>query len=251
MIIGRLKARAGYRMDRTIGARAPGTIERVAGAGLTDAVDCNVYVVYGRDRALLVDTGAGRTPFEIPSEVETALVTHLHADHAAGAAAIARAGIEVLAHPWTAEGLVAGDEQRAGLDRARAWGMYPSDQRLEPCPAVTPIDDGARIELGGCSVDVVATPGHSSGHLSLQVEAEDGRRSLVAGDLVFPDGTISLQVMPDCHIESLWQSIERVRAFAPDALYAGHLSPVEHDATNHIDAALGEFRSGRIPRSHD
>jgi glyoxylase-like metal-dependent hydrolase (beta-lactamase superfamily II) len=97
----------------------------------------------------------------------------------------------------------------------------------------------------------VSTPGHSSGHLSLQVEGEDGRRSLVAGDLVFPGGTISLQVMPDCHIESLWQSIERVRTFEPDALYAGHLPPLENDAVSHIDAALAEFRSGRVPRSHD
>jgi hydroxyacylglutathione hydrolase len=238
-------------MDRTIGARAPGTIDRIAGADLTDPLDCNVYVVHGRDRALLVDTGTGRVPFEIPAEVTMAIVTHLHADHSAGAAALGRAGLEMLAHPWTADGLMSGDEERAGLDRARAWGMYPSDQRLEPCPGVTAIDDGARIDLGGCVVQVVSTPGHSAGHLSLQVEGEDGRRSLVAGDLIFPGGTISLQVMPDCHIESLWQSIERVRGFEPDALYAGHLPPVEKDATSHIDAALAEFRSGRVPRSHD
>ena len=146
---------------------------------------------------------------------------------------------------------MAGDEERAGLDRARRWGMYPSDQRLEPCPEVKPIDDGARIDLGGCVVQVIATPGHSSGHLSLQVEGEVSRRSLIAGDLVSPGGTISLQVMPDCHIESLWKSIERVRIFEPDALYAGHLSPVEQHAMSHINAVLGEFRSGRIPRSHD
>jgi glyoxylase-like metal-dependent hydrolase (beta-lactamase superfamily II) len=237
-------------MDRAI-ARAPGTIERIAGADLTDALDCNVYVVYGRDEALLVDTGTGRASFDVPTEVATAIVTHLHADHSAGAAALARAGLVILAHPWTAAGLMSGDEERAGLDRARTWGMYPSDQRLEPCPHVRAIDDGLRLDLGGCVVHVVSTPGHSSGHLSLLVESDDDRRSLVAGDLVFPGGTISLQVMPDCHIESLWQSIEQVRAFEPDALYAGHLAPVENDATSHLDSALAEFRSGRIPRSHD
>jgi hydroxyacylglutathione hydrolase len=238
-------------MDRAIGARVPGKVERIAGADLTDPLDCNVYVVYGRDKALLVDTGTGRVPLDVPPEVAMVIVTHLHADHSAGAAALAREGLALLAHPWTAAGLMSGDEERAGLDRARAWGMYPSDQRLEPCPDVTTIDDDARIDLGGCAVHVVFTPGHSSGHLSLQVEGEGGRRSLVAGDLVFPGGTISLQVMPDCHIESLWQSIERVRTFEPDALYAGHLLPVENDATSHIDIALAGFRSGRVPRSHD
>ena len=99
-------------------------------------------------------------------------------------------------------------------------------------------------------MDVVETPGHAAGHLSLLVTAEDGRRSLIAGDLVFPGGTISLQVMPDCDIETLWQSIERVRPFEPDALYAGHLDPVEQGASGHVEAALQAFRSGRIPPDH-
>ena len=69
---------------------------------------------------------------------------------------------------------------------------------------------------GGCRVTVVATPGHAAGHISLLVEA-DGR-SLVAGDLVFPGGTISLQVMPDCSIDSIWQSIERCACSSRTAL---------------------------------
>ena len=45
-------------MGRTVGCRVPGTIARIAGAELTHPLDCNVYVVYGREEALLVDTAS-------------------------------------------------------------------------------------------------------------------------------------------------------------------------------------------------
>jgi glyoxylase-like metal-dependent hydrolase (beta-lactamase superfamily II) len=223
-------------------------VERIAGADLTDAYDCNVYVIYGRDRAVMVDAGSGRASLNVPSEVDTVILTHLHADHAAGARALGARGLRILAHPWTAEGLAHGDEERAGLARARAWGMYPPEQRLEPWPEVESVDDGASFDLGGCRVEVVATPGHASGHISLLVES--GKRALVAGDLVFPGGTISLQVMPDCNIDAIWQSIERVRELEPDELHAGHLAPVESGAVSHLDRALAAFRTGRIPPDH-
>jgi len=224
-------------------------IERVGGAGITEALDCNVYLVRGRDRAVLVDAGAGRTPLAVPEDVDTVILTHLHADHAAGAQALGRRGLAILAHPWTAAGLATGDEERSGLARARGWGMYPADQELPAWPAAQTLEDGDELDLGGCHILVLETPGHADGHLSLLVE-QDGVRSLIAGDLVFPGGTISLQVMPDCSIEALWHSIERVRELSPDGLYAGHLDPVTRGATAHLDQALAVFGTGAIPAQH-
>jgi hydroxyacylglutathione hydrolase len=240
-----MRSHTGQRTDLPV---LPGTIERIAGADLTDAWDCNVYVVHGRERAVLVDAGAGRASFPVPDAVDCVILTHLHADHAAGARRLGERGLPVLAEAWTAEGLAAGDEERSGLRRAREWGMYPRDQRLGAWPDVASIEDGTTLDLGGCTIEVVETPGHSLGHISLLVHAE--RRSLIAGDIVFPGGTISLQVQPDCSIDSIWQSIERLRALEPDALYAGHLEPVPTDATAHLDAALAEFRAGRVPPDH-
>jgi hydroxyacylglutathione hydrolase len=225
-------------------------IERIAGAGISDALDCNVYAIHGRDRSVLIDAGAGRTPLAVPERADAVILTHLHADHAAGAQALGRRGLAVLAHPWTAEGLARGDEQRSGLARARGWGMYPADQTLPAWPDVETIEDGAVIDLGDGRITAVATPGHADGHISLLVE-DDGVRSLIAGDLVFPGGTISLQVMPDCSIEAIWHSIERVRALAPEALYAGHLEPVTTGARDHLDKALAVFATGFVPPSHE
>jgi glyoxylase-like metal-dependent hydrolase (beta-lactamase superfamily II) len=125
-------------------------------------------------------------------------------------------------------------------------GFYPAGFRLEAC-AADGIDDGATLDLGGCTLTAIATPGHADGHLSFLVEDRDGRRTLLAGDLVFPGGRVVLQPLPDCRLDELWESLARVRALAPDALYAGHCEPVETGASDHLDVALAAFASGGIP----
>lgn len=226
-------------------------IERIGGGALgpllTDPFDGSFYVVRGRRRAILVDTGCGRRALRPPADVDTVLLTHLHLDHAGGAAALGAAGLRVLAHPWTAQALRTGDEERAGLLTAREQGIYPPDLRLKACPSVEDLDGGAVLDLGGGRLHVLDTPGHSDGHLAFLVEGSDGRRVLLAGDLVFAGGRVVLQALPDCRPERLRASLEQVRTLGPDALLAGHGEAVEHGATAHIDAALRHFEAGALP----
>ena len=217
------------------------------GPRLTADSDCNYYLVRGRKRAVLVDCGSGEQAVAVPAGVDAVLLTHLHLDHAGGAAALSRAGLEIFAHPWTAEGLRTGDEERAGLVLARGIGSYPPDARLAPCP-VRDLEDGAMIDLGGLTLTALATPGHSDGHHSYLALDEEGHRTLLAGDLVFADGRIVLQAIPDCRIDLLWESLERARATEPDALAPGHGRVVEHDAVAHLDVALAAFAAGGLPR---
>lgn len=230
-------------MEATVELVGGGTL----GLRLTDEWDCNIYAVRGRDRTVLVDSGAGRSAFEPPPEADTVLLTHLHVDHAGGAAGLAQRGLIVLAHPWAADGLASGDEQRAGLSAAREWGLYPPDAHLMACPSVEAIIDGAVLELGGCTVTAVETPGHSDGHLAFVVEDEENRRILLSGDLVFADGRVVLQPLPDCRVDLLWRSIQRIRSYEPEALYAGHGSPADADAVRHLDRALAAFARGSVP----
>ena len=229
----------------------PVVIERVGGGALapllTDPWDCSYYLVRGTRRAVLVDAGAGRRAVRPPAGVDAVLLTHLHLDHSGGAAGLAAVGLRVLAHPWTAEGLRRGDEERAGLVQARAAGIYPPNARLVACPAVEELDDGAVIELGGARLEALHTPGHSEGHLAFLVEEDTGRRTLLAGDLVFADGRVVLQSLPDVSAGRLRASLERVRALAPDALLAGHGRAVAEHAQAHLDAALRCFERGQLP----
>jgi len=230
---------------------AQGAVRLVAGgrlgARLSDDWDCNVYEVRGDDRVVLVDAGCGRAPLE-PGDADTVLLTHLHLDHAGGAAGLAARGLRVLAHPWTAAGLRTGDEQRAGLVISRERGFYPSDARLDPVPSAEDLADGAVLDLGGVTVTAVETPGHADGHHAFLVEERSGERTLVAGDLVFPGGAVVLQPLPDCRLDVLWASLVRARQLGAGDLAAGHGMPETDGAAASLDAAIAAFASGGLPR---
>jgi glyoxylase-like metal-dependent hydrolase (beta-lactamase superfamily II) len=208
--------------------------------------DCNVYAVRGSKSSVLIDAGAGLTPLAVPPGIDAVLLTHLHFDHAGGAAALASRGLAVYAHPWTAEGLRAGDAERAGLSISQERGFYPAEFVLQACAAQS-IDDGAVWDLGGISITALETPGHADGHLSFLAEDDAGTRTLLAGDLVFPGGHVVLQPLPDCRLDKLWDSLSRVRTFDPQQLYAGHCPPSESGAVAAIDTALAAFSAGGIP----
>lgn len=79
------------------------------GFGLTDAHDSHVYLVDGGTDAVLVDAGCGLAADRIAANVRACLgagpvsrilLTHAHADHAGGAADLARLlGATVMALP--------------------------------------------------------------------------------------------------------------------------------------------------------
>ena len=218
------------------------------GFGLTDDFDCHVYLVDGGTEYALIDAGGGRDPSSILAQiaadgldvdrVRKLLLTHAHADHAAGAAALrTRLGLEVLASPTAARYVRDGDERAISLDEARKAGVYPSEFVFQPSPVDAELVDGARVQVGDLTLEALETPGHASGHLSF-VMRQGGLTSVFCGDCLFFGGKIMLQATWDCSVADSIHSVERLATFPIDGLYPGHLMFAVRHGKRHVDRAM-------------
>lgn len=142
----------------------------------------------------LLDTGLRKSPDRIvaalrhigsdTSDVTRILLTHVHRDHAGGAAELARrTGRAVDVHEDDADFLRRGTAPP--LDRRRALGRLltrlPGDSSSEPAPVGQELYDGQVLDVGG-RLRVVHTPGHTPGHASYLHEPTG---VLVTGDALF------------------------------------------------------------------
>jgi glyoxylase-like metal-dependent hydrolase (beta-lactamase superfamily II) len=186
----------------------------------------NVYAVEDGDRIALVDAGWHRDDsWEAlrsglrqigaqPGDIARVLVTHIHHDHygqaprlrtEAGATILLGEGEErslrVITDP---DARRLADEDR--ITRLRQWGAAELIAPVEEVMARHPGDglaiwelpdilapDGYLVELGTRVLEVVATPGHTRGHVSL---LDREARLFFAGDHVLPHITPSLGVEP-------------------------------------------------------
>lgn len=218
------------------------------GFDLTDPFDCHVYLVDGGNELALVDVGAGmgaetivdnvrRGGFD-PKRIRHVLLTHAHGDHAGGAARMRR----LLDDPTiylsraVADFLREGNEQGISLDVAKQVGIYPPDYAFEPCEVDVELADGDTILVGDLTLQVLDTPGHSDGHVSVVLD-HGGQRSLFAGDVIFFGGKILLQNIYDCRLDAEIRSLRQLRELSVDALLPGHLTLSLRDGQRHIERA--------------
>ena len=229
------------------------------GVSLTDASDCNIYLVDGGSEAALIDAGGGQDPAAILSIIEahgiprdrvrSLLLTHGHADHAAGAASLRRAlDLRVLAARDIAGALRRGDEWAVGiaLGPAKEAGIYPTGFELPPCPIDGELAEGQAIQVGDYELRVLETPGHSSGHLSFLME-KDGLQILFGGDAIFFGGRIILQNIPDCDLQAYLRTIERLSELDVDIFLPGHLGFSLQRGQRHLDAARDALNRLAVP----
>ncbi len=129
-----------------------------------------------------------------PARIRTVVMTHLHADHA-GAISEFPASMFVLdKREWAA---AAGGSERDGYVRRQFDHGF--DFRLVDFegPATDSFTSfGRSIDLfGDGSVRLVATPGHSKGHLSVVLRLED-REALLCGDAAYTEDAIENATVP-------------------------------------------------------
>ena len=229
-----------------------------AGFSLTHPLDCHVYLVDGGEEAALIDAGVGLATEEVlagiratgldPVRIRWLLLTHAHADHAGGAAALREAlpGVRVALAAEAAPWLRTADEEAISLSFARRAGFYPAEYSLRPCPVDRELREGDEIRVGDLTLQVIETPGHCAGHLSFLMEEED-RRVLFGGDHVFHGGRISLQNIPDCSLQAYARSMDKLAELEIDTLLPGHLTLSLRRGQRHIASAHRAFQALALP----
>lgn len=219
------------------------------GFGLTDAYDCHVYLLDGGGELAIVDCGSGfgidailaqvRADGFDPDRIAHVILTHAHGDHAGGCARMVAALGDrpaVYLSRERAQALRDGDDAATSVDVAVAAGIYPADYTLEPCRVDVELAGGDEIRVGDLRLQVLETPGHADGHVSLLFE-EAGRRQLIVGDVLFHGGKILLQNIHDCRIDRMVSSLRSLRGLEIDGLFPGHLTFALAGGQAHVERA--------------
>jgi len=228
------------------------------GFNLTHRLDCHTYLIDGGDELALVDAGFGPGTEEIlalvradgldPERISRILITHYHADHAGGAAAMKRStGASLCAGAEAAPTIRVADADQIGLNWAKSFGFYPADYEWEPVEVDEEFTDGTRFQIGELEAEAIATPGHCDGHYCLRLVGRD-RTYMFSSDCVFWGGAIILQNVPDANLQKYADSCNRLAELDFDALLPGHHLISLRNGRRHAEAAAREFNRIGLPR---
>jgi hydroxyacylglutathione hydrolase len=140
------------------------------------------YLILGTTRAILFDSGSGSRDISgvvanLTNLPVTVIVSHLHFDHLGGIAPFEH--VAMIDLPETRA------DMSGGLFRPRRYEfMGFVDARVAPSVRVGEwLAPGASIDLGGRSLQVLSTPGHTPSSVAL---VDAANRRLFIGDFIYP-----------------------------------------------------------------
>jgi glyoxylase-like metal-dependent hydrolase (beta-lactamase superfamily II) len=173
----------------------------------------NLYLIEGNTSAALVDTGMGIGNLvaacrKLTGKPVWALCSHSHWDHIGGL------------HDFEYRRIHA-----AEADRLQQAYDVDGVGRIEAAPATGLLAEGDVLDLGGRSLTVWHTPGHSPGHVTF-LDSETGY--LFCADTCYA-GTLWMQT-DDANLEDWHRSLERLASSGAQALCGGHEDPVQEVA---------------------
>jgi glyoxylase-like metal-dependent hydrolase (beta-lactamase superfamily II) len=198
---------------------------------ISTTADSNVYLIKD-EKTTLIDTGTGMddcVESQIKKildghELDYIINTHAHYDHAAGNR---RFEAEVMIHRDDAKELLSGT----------LYGTYKFFGDEVPQNFDRLIEGGDKIELGDSVLEVIHTPGHTMGSISLFLEDD---KILFTGDTLFTNGGFGRTDLGGDE-KILLQTLEALQDVNFELLYPGHEVIVE-DGKHHLAMALEIFR---------
>lgn len=170
--------------------------------------NCSILGDEATKEAIVVDPGDNideieRIVAKHGLRVKAIIVTHAHIDHVAGAKLLKdKTGAPVYLNSNDTALLDA-------LDQQALWLQVPPPERVE---VDTDAKDALSLKLGESDLQVLFTPGHTQGSISLYLPQES---KLIAGDTLFRD-SIGRTDLPGGNSRQILSSIKTKLLVLPD-----------------------------------
>ena len=181
--------------------------------------DANLVLLQGRQPAL-IDSGfvghAHQTAAWVRRHTARAMLvvnTHWHSDHVGGNSLLQAMGAGIAASAPDAQAI---NRRDPGCCVAEYL-----DQPVAPYTVDEPLDDGQVLRLGDADWEVLSTPGHAPGHISLWQPDE---RILIAGDALsdYDVGWVNRTLDGPEAATTALASLQRLAHLAPRVLLPSH-----------------------------
>ena len=170
------------------------------------SVNCSIVADEKSGKAIIVDPGAeAEKIIETVKDFEVVgiVATHGHIDHV-GQVGKLKEMFDVPFYMNPLDNFLINDE---------IWEGFGAYIKAVKCPEPdVPIKEGDEIKVGGITLKVLHTPGHTPGLCCLYCEEY---RILIAGDLLFK-GSVGRWDLPGGNLEELKRSVNRVLTELPE-----------------------------------
>ena len=216
------------------------------------------YLIVGEKKALLFDTGMGisdvkKVSAELSKLPIVVLNSHTHDDHVGGNWEFDTVyGMDTDFTRKNAQG--SREDAQAEITPDQICGTLPKGfdaqtYATKPWKIKSYMHDGDRFDLGGRTIEVIATPGHTPDAISL-IDRANGL--LFTGDTYYPAPIWLFR--PETDLDAYAKSIRRLAALAPQIklVLGAHNIPVASPSVlSRLILAFDDVRAGKIKPTPD